>query len=290
MQGRSIKQVAAQVAAQLDQPRLEPGQGAVAEPLVTMQPAGKQPPFFLIHPIAGTVFPYYQLAALLGKDQPVYGLQAVEVNGQPAVSIEQMALTYIAAIRTVQPQGPYFLGGWSFGAFVAFEMARQLDLVGARVGLVASIDQPALAADKLTKAWNGLQFLATTGIPNLWPYAREYFQWPNLQNGAYAARKQYHVQAVGDLLRFTGANSQAIMTYHPMPYRRRLTLFQTPEQRQNLQGDPTWGWDKLAQGGVECIEISGHHMNLLQEPHVYVLAERLRNVLQQAQATASVAY
>lgn len=288
LQGHSIKQVAAQVAAQLGQPQPEPGQAARAAPLVALQPDGKQPPFFLIHPIAGTVFPYYQLAGLLGPDQPVYGLQAVEINGLPALSMEQMALTYIGAIRTVQPQGPYFLGGWSFGAFVAFEMARQLDLVGARVGLVASIDQAALAADKLTRAWKGLEFLATTAIPNLWPYARHYLQWPNPQNGAYAARKQYHAQAAGDLVRFTGANTQALMVYHPAPYRQRLTLFQTTEQRQNLSGDPTWGWDKLAQGGVECIEISGHHMNLLQEPHVYVLAERLRTVLQQAQTAAGV--
>ncbi|MCZ0900911.1 thioesterase domain-containing protein, partial [Microcoleus sp. HI-ES] len=97
-------------------------------PLVAIKPRGKNPPFFCVHPIFGVVFPYVELAFGLGENQPFYGLQPKGIDGEssPLTSIEDMAADYIAALRTVQPKGPYFLGGWSFGGLVAFEMAQQL--------------------------------------------------------------------------------------------------------------------------------------------------------------------
>ncbi|WP_446361079.1 thioesterase domain-containing protein [Coleofasciculus chthonoplastes] len=85
--------------------------------LIPLQPQGSKPPFFCVHPFAGVVFPYYELTSLLGKNQPVYGLQSFSLagEGKPLTRIEDMAAHYIKAIRTVQPQGPYILGGWSFG-------------------------------------------------------------------------------------------------------------------------------------------------------------------------------
>jgi thioesterase domain-containing protein len=81
---------------------------------------------FLTPPILGVVFPYYELALWLGRDQPVYGLQSVGVAGEadPLSSIEAMAAHYLDIVREVQPDGPYLLGGWSFGAHVAYEMAQ----------------------------------------------------------------------------------------------------------------------------------------------------------------------
>ncbi|MFN8441273.1 MAG: beta-ketoacyl synthase N-terminal-like domain-containing protein [Caldilineaceae bacterium] len=288
LQGISIQQLALQARSNLDPIQTTSAPPGVADALVAIQPEGKKPPFFCVHPIGGVVFPYYRLAALLGKEQPVYGLQAVEVNGRPSISIEQMATTYIAAIRSVQPQGPYFLGGWSFGALVAYEMARQLDLAGASIGLTVSLDQAAPAEDKFVNTWKGLQFLVTTGIPNIWPYAREYMQWSSQSSNRSATRQQYHSQAMGTMLRIMRANGQSIFAYQPAPYRGPITLFQTTAQLRNTKGELTWGWHKLAQGGVIRIEVPGHHMNLLNDPHVNVLAEKLRIVLQQAQKTVGV--
>jgi len=99
------------------------------ELIVPLRAGGSRTPIFLVAPAGGTVFAYYALAHHLGPDQPVYALQdpAFEGNRAPCDTIEEMATTYINAMRSVQPQGPYIMGGWSFGGTVAFEMARQLN-------------------------------------------------------------------------------------------------------------------------------------------------------------------
>ncbi|MGN5933544.1 thioesterase domain-containing protein, partial [Pseudomonas aeruginosa] len=69
---------------------------------------------------------YLALVGALPQDQPVYAVEAAG-SGQgstPLGVLEVFAGSYVAAIRRVQPVGPFFLGGWSFGGFVAEEMAR----------------------------------------------------------------------------------------------------------------------------------------------------------------------
>ena len=51
-----------------------------------------------------------------------------------------MAADYLRQIRSVQPRGPYFLGGFSFGGLVAFEMAQQLRQSGQQLALLVLID------------------------------------------------------------------------------------------------------------------------------------------------------
>ena len=109
---------------------------------MAIQPGGSKRPLFLIHPAGGHVFPYVHLARCLGPDQPCYGLQArgLEDGQDPHTRIEDMAAYYIEALQTVQPTGPYLLGGWSMGGVVAFEMAQQLHAQGQRVALLALLD------------------------------------------------------------------------------------------------------------------------------------------------------
>jgi len=94
--------------------------------LVPLQSQGSRPPFFCVHPYAGVVFPYIELARLLGNNQPFYGLQAVGFNPgeKPLTRISDMAAAYVAALKTMQSQGPYRVGGWSMGAWI-LHSARQ---------------------------------------------------------------------------------------------------------------------------------------------------------------------
>lgn len=101
------------------------------DPLVPIRKTGSRPPLFLVHPLGGHVLFYMALAKSLPAELPVYALQAAG-SGQgstPLPSIEAMATSYLAAIRRVQPEGPWYLGRWSLGGFVAYEMARQLAAV-----------------------------------------------------------------------------------------------------------------------------------------------------------------
>ncbi|MGH9363230.1 MAG: thioesterase domain-containing protein, partial [Thermoanaerobaculia bacterium] len=122
--------------------RRSPAEPRAWSPLVALQPEGDGPAFFCIHPIGGQVLCYADLARYLGADQRFYGFQAPRPDevGEAAPSIEEMATGYLQAVREVQPEGPYLLGGWSMGGILAFEMARQLRARDEEAALVAIID------------------------------------------------------------------------------------------------------------------------------------------------------
>ncbi|MBD6620400.1 amino acid adenylation domain-containing protein [Komarekiella sp. 'clone 1'] len=145
--------------------------------LVPIQTNGSNPPFFCVHPIFGVVFPYYELAHQLGINQPFYGLQPIGIDGEtPLNRIEDMASHYIKALRSVQPKGPYFLGGWSFGGWVAFEMAQQLQNSGEEVALLAVLDTIAPIKSNLPSFSNTLKFILTTVVPYMWPFFLDYLR------------------------------------------------------------------------------------------------------------------
>ncbi|HWH09372.1 MAG TPA: amino acid adenylation domain-containing protein, partial [Candidatus Thermoplasmatota archaeon] len=128
--------------------------------LVPIQRAGAKPPLFYVHPGGGTVGCYVRLALDLGADRPFYALQAqgADDEREPHLTLEDMARAYVDAIRTVQPRGPYRLGGWSLGGMIAYEMARRLEALGEEVALLALVEpglpsrdvkrQPILALQK----------------------------------------------------------------------------------------------------------------------------------------------
>ena len=112
--------------------------------MIPIQPLGGRPPFFCVAAPNVNALGYAFLARHLGQDQPLYGLQSPfrEQSEGPYTQAEYEALArdYLAAMRTVQPEGPYYLGGMCEGAHIAFEMARQLDAQGEEVGLLAVLD------------------------------------------------------------------------------------------------------------------------------------------------------
>ncbi|MGK8523604.1 condensation domain-containing protein [Nocardia asteroides] len=103
---------------------------------------GDEPALFCIHPSSGMAWTYLGLADALAPGRPIYGLQAPDLGGHepPARSIEEFAERYVREIRTLQPEGPYHLLGWSFGGLIAHAAAALLKAEGAEVGVVALLD------------------------------------------------------------------------------------------------------------------------------------------------------
>ena len=103
--------------------------------LVPLQPDGERPPWFCVHGAGGYAANFAVLARALGRDQPFYGLQSRGLSGdqEPIACLEEMVAAYLQAIRSVQPEGPYHLAGYSMGGCVAVEMARKLDRQGEEV-------------------------------------------------------------------------------------------------------------------------------------------------------------
>jgi len=115
--------------------------------LVPIQGSGSQLPIFGVHGGAGTILLYHELARSLGDDQPFYGLQIAGLYGgdAPDQSIAEMADRYIAEIKQIQPDGPYTILGYCFGALVAQEMALRLTDRGDDVALVGSLNGPSVS-------------------------------------------------------------------------------------------------------------------------------------------------
>ncbi|MFC5327294.1 amino acid adenylation domain-containing protein, partial [Bradyrhizobium oligotrophicum] len=108
------------------------------ETLIPIRPTGTSAPLFCIHPGGGLSWGYSALIRHIDKRHPIYGLQArgfSDLTRMPR-SIEEMASDYFEQIRRVCPTGPYHLLGWSFGGYVAYEIAQ---LVAAQSGSVATL-------------------------------------------------------------------------------------------------------------------------------------------------------
>ena len=110
--------------------------------LVAIQAEGSRPPFFCVHGVGGNVVGFRDLARHLGPDQPFYALQPQGLDGKREclTSIPEMAKRYIQEIRRIQPEGPYRIGGYSFGGLVAYEMAQMLEAQGEEMALLALFD------------------------------------------------------------------------------------------------------------------------------------------------------
>jgi amino acid adenylation domain-containing protein len=297
-----------QLAKQLTKPLTHP-ESLVWSPLVPLQPAGAKPPLFCIHPVMGVVLPYYELARQIRTDRPFYGLQPLGLDGQhpPLNSIEEMANYYIKAIQVVQPQGPYYLGGWSFGGLVAFEMARQLQQAGYEVALLALLDTLAPIPSNQPSLWESLQFLITTVLKSLpsfgWDYCRLLFAALMATVGVGRSRPKRLLAltktgeatptllppnsqlrllkelALSPMLRIFYANSQAVQRYTPKIYSGPVTLFKSSKPPSQALPDQALGWHSLTTAEVRIHVIPGDHFSILKQPHVEILAEQLRRYL-----------
>jgi acyl transferase domain-containing protein/thioesterase domain-containing protein/acyl carrier protein len=294
---------------------------APSSPLVAIQPGGSRPPLFFVHPAAGIVFPYFALARELGPDQPFYGLQARGLDGRepPDRTIEEMARYYIEAIRAVQPRGPYFIGGFSFGCLVAFEMAQQLRRAGQTLGLVALVDEPApVLGHRPSAALMARLFITGVGR-TIWPHLHDYFYLvnsssstaPKLPSLKELSRLRPDLELLQSILaRSTMANFvppesrllalrqpamrpmfdlfllhvRQTLAYRPEAYPHGVTVFQATSLGGKYDSDPSMGWRVLAAGGVEVHKIPGEHLELLRPPHVQVLAAKLNDCISRGMA------
>lgn len=122
--------------------------------MVTVQVGGSRLPFFYIHVHWDTgAFYCFPLAHELGMDQPFYVLEPYDFAGLKVPPLlEDMAATYIESMRSVQPEGPYILGGFCGGGLIALEMARQLQISGQAVEMLVLIE-PGVGPALIT--WSG---------------------------------------------------------------------------------------------------------------------------------------
>src|SRR5579883_1014783 len=266
--------------------------------LVAIQPNGSKPPLFCMHPIGGEILCYRNLSILLGLDQPFYGLQSKGLDGKqsPHIRVEDMASHYIREIQTLQPHGPYFLMGYSFGGTVAFEVARQLHRQGEKIGILVMLDNLRAGYDSRAPFWKRM-FLHVQNVSQQGPayLKRKLVGWREW--GAYTVKHRLenykkslnpHVSKTDEHLEVIDANILAAETYDFPVYSGQITLLRTEDQNRSdavgMRYDPQYGWGHLATGGVDTYYIPGSHSSLLEEPHIQEVVRIMKVCLTQAQA------
>jgi amino acid adenylation domain-containing protein/non-ribosomal peptide synthase protein (TIGR01720 family) len=112
-------------------------------PVIQLASGNLAAPLFCLHPAGGVVFDYHILAKRLAGARSVYGIQCRTLIDPTWVdsSIEDMASAYMRLIVETQPEGPYHLLGWSFGADLAIETAYMLEQTGRRVAFLGLVDR-----------------------------------------------------------------------------------------------------------------------------------------------------
>jgi amino acid adenylation domain-containing protein len=248
--------------------------------LVPIQTGGAKPPFFCLHGINGAVVRFYDLSKYLGADQPFYGLQAqgLDPNLPCHTRTEEMAAHYIELIRKVQPQGPYFLGGYSFGGVIAFEMAQQLAAQGQADTTVVLFDSnfPGPGAAKLDlSAWSALTTFFRVPAAERGNYLWRILTWPKR-----FINRRLHVSKLPEIVqKVRTACLQAEENYQARPYGGRVILFRSTHEALGQMSDPRAEWTKYAGRGLEIHEVHGNHENILLEPQVKTVAAQLKTCL-----------
>jgi amino acid adenylation domain-containing protein len=274
--------------------------------LVPIQPRGSQPPFFCVHAHGGHVLVFKDLARRLGPDQPFYGIQAYGLNGDQARHrrVEDMAAHYLEEIQTLQPEGPYFLGGYCFGGRVAFEMAQQLHAQGQQIALLALLDAYAPGYPK-RKPWferrvklrvnYHLSNLRCLGSKGKLSYLLE-------KGGIGRTRVETKLKKIAcrlylgiglplprALQEIQEPGRRPFDPYVPSVYPGRITLFRPSQQPAGCYHEPEMGWGGLAAEGLEVYEVPGKFASIILEPSVRVMAEQLQACLREARTTKNSA-
>ena len=198
-----------------------------------------------------------------------------------------MSAHYINEIRSVQPHGPYYLGGFSVGGTIIYEMAQQLLAQGERVAMLAFLDAPApdypeyVSMSLLTrKVRNFLQMEADERwdrfARRLGQRARNMLTSLNLKLHLHFKRTLTPELRIFRVRRLKSVHGDS---YCPNPYPGSAHVFHAMQQPLNIVDDCTLGWGKYVRGKLHCEEVPGDHELIFQLPHVITLAETLQKRL-----------
>jgi thioesterase domain-containing protein len=243
----------------------------------------------------------------LGADYPFYGLQARGVDGSNdyLTTTEAMAESYLREMRELQPEGPYYIGGFCMGGQVAFEMAQRLVQDGQQVNLLFVID---------THNFNGVpvQLTLTEKMEQFGQKIR--FHSSNISHLNLKSQIEYlkekskiafrremerlrikidrlfklnmHRDVSGPVQEFIeDINDRAFLAYKPSVYPGKMTICK-PRRNYSFLRDPLNGWGEIAAGGLEVVDLPSDPGGIFLEPYVQTLAERLREQIDRAVSKA----
>jgi thioesterase domain-containing protein len=291
-------------------PASAPREGALSEsadhlPLVAVRPAtaGSRPPLFFVHPANGQASAYLALARHLTPDLPLYALQSPGLTGGSLYAgMEALGSAYLDAVRSVQPRGPYRLGGWCVGGTFAYELARRLRALGEEIEILVLVDSHApepehfAPQDEAVLLASFAREIAGAAGKSLDLPLDELRRIPSEARLAWVietARKLEILPASfsteqarwsWDVFR---SNLRAVEAYRPERQPLRAVLFRATRQIHDVEGKPSLGWARWITGRLDVVAVEGDHSDAIREPAVEIVAREISERLAPAPAAAA---
>ena len=252
--------------------------------LVPIRPQGSKVPIYIIHGIGLNLLYFKSLVAYMNAEQPIYGLQARGLDGtdEPLDSMESIAACYIAEVLDQNPLGPYAIAGYSFGGYVALEMARQLKAMGKEVKMLAMFDTNAEESTMHYSLSGKLGRKAARQLPKLAWIMRSLVKEPAI---TLRYQRQYVEERVKTLLnvidptpddaeakpghmeRIMEKHEIAYQNYCLKPYDGTIDVFKAQVRHYFVEEPQYLGWKKYALKGVRVHDVPGDHEQMLQSPN-----------------------
>jgi amino acid adenylation domain-containing protein len=255
--------------------------------LVPIHPQGTLTPMFCVHADGGAFF-YTRFANYLLPEQPFYGLQARGLDGiePPFTRVEDMAAHYLAEMRSIQPRGPYVIGGFSMGGVIIYEIARQSVAAGDPPPLVMFLDAPSpiYFEQQDTHLGGKLRGLTHLSVEDQLQRVRlrlgKRLRWlaDELLSRAYLRFKR-PLPPTLRIHRVREMNHRIADAYDPPAYAGPITVLRASEQTRRANSDPTLGWAHYVTGPIDDYVIPGNHETIFMEPNVRVMAETLQTCI-----------
>jgi thioesterase domain-containing protein len=263
---------------------------------------GSERSLFFLPGIGGIAIELMELIAHFHPGRPIYSFRAPGLDGalEPIDRIESLAAVYSEALRSAQPQGPYLLAGYSFGAIIAFEMALQLHAAGQRVDYLAILDQLAPGEDR--ERWWNPAYTANVAFKFFrWALAG-FFRPGRAEHAAAVVRslasflRKWRDRVSGGrdlgadrpvldsditeadelpkpISRVIAAHLRALSLYRPRSYPGRLILYRVPAEYPRFRPNRTdMGWGRHVRGEVEVRFLAGTHLTFHKDPDAHSLA------------------
>lgn len=305
MEGPSIESLAADtvqlVAERMGQSGAA-GSGEAGEwtPLVPLRDAGNRPPLILLPALGGDFRNYADLVEYLGDDQPVYVFRprGVDHDLPPHETMAEMTADYLAALRELQPNGPYHLAGWSTGGIFAFALAEAIEKAGESVALLALFDAPLPSICNNVDTHDDARFLCdlvnfanhSVGEEGRIDFAKlaNLPQEKQFSVGVAEARaigmlpEEMPEEYVRKLVDVGEANVRVIQDYQPAALKATVQFF-APDNRDALEEisglvppkDDDLGWSREIGQSVQLHRIGGDHFTLMSGETAAAMAREI---------------
>lgn len=269
-------------------------------PLVQLKPIGDRIPVYFVCGDNLNLINFNTIIKYLHPDQPVFGLQPKGLDGKsaPLDTIPDIATYYLEAIIAHNPKGPYAIIGYSFGGYVAFEMAKQLKAMGKSVLLLGMIDTDAAQAQKKDAALVALTKKIARQIPKLRWIAASFLKNP----GAVIAYQKHTIkQRVGEMLgvnnqtppdqqtgfhrlrdKINAVHHKALAAYSLGVHEGPITLFKAAERPYFIDDFEYLGWKTHTKTAVVVYLTPGDHDSMFLEPNCKTLAKHIDDAMLKA--------